>query len=234
MTFEIADCRLQIADWIEELKKTGLPARLRLVALLLLISLVGVARSVEADELIDRVLAVAAGDVILLSDVIAARDFGLVAPGEAADPVREILTRLIDRALVLAEVNRYAPPEPDAAEVDRALAEVRARFPTAEAFAERLARAGLTGAHLRETLRGDLRIRAYLEQRFTVAPPGDGELLRYYQEHGAQFTRNGQPAPFEDVRLAVMEAAVADRRRALANEWIAGIRRRADIIDLYR
>jgi hypothetical protein len=202
--------------------------------ILLCVTLFGVPQRAGGDEVIDRVLAVAAGDVILLSDVIAARDFGLVAPGDAADPVREILTRLIDRALVLAEVNRYAPPEPDAADVDRALAGVRARFPAPEAFAERLARAGLTEAHIRETLRGDLRIRAYLEQRFTVAPPGDAELARYYQERPGQFTRNGQLAPFEEVRQAVVQAAVADRRRTLANEWIAGIRRRADVVDLYR
>src|SRR5262249_25957586 len=57
--------------------------------------------SVRADEIIDRVLAVVAGDMIMLSDVIAARDLGLVQPVTAADPIREVLSRLIDRALIL-------------------------------------------------------------------------------------------------------------------------------------
>jgi hypothetical protein len=218
-------------DWA---MKSESRVRLKLVGLLLCLHLVAGGAGAGADEVIDRVLAVAAGDVILLSDVVAARDFGLIVPGESTDPIREILTRLIDRALVLAEVNRYAPPEPAAADVDRALAEVRARFPAPETFTDRLTRAGLTEAHLRETLRGDLRIRAYLEQRFTVAPPTDSELARYYQERPGQFTRNGQPAAFEDVRQTVLQAAVADRRRTLATEWVAGIRRRADIIDLYQ
>ena len=34
----------------------------------------------------------------------------------------ETLTRLIDRTLILAEVNRFVVPEPDAAAVDREVA----------------------------------------------------------------------------------------------------------------
>jgi hypothetical protein len=221
----IEDCSLQIGFRVRRwLRMAGVCGLL----------VIGAVRAAAAAEIIDRVLAVAAGDVILLSDVIAARDFGLVPPGDAADPIREVLSRLIDRALVLAEVNRYAPPEPEAADVDRALAEVRARFPTREAFDDRLGRAGLKEAHLRETLRGDLRIRAYLEQRFTVAPPGDEELARYHRERPERFSRDGQLRPFAEVRQEVLQAAVGDRRRTLANEWIAGLRRRAEIIDLYQ
>src|SRR5437588_8159692 len=62
---------------------------------------------VASAETIDRVLAVVAGQVIMLTDVIAARDLGLVTP-EGADPIRGVLARLIDRELVLAEVERYA------------------------------------------------------------------------------------------------------------------------------
>src|SRR5882672_5342805 len=66
-------------------------------------------------ETIDRVLAVAAGQLIMLSDVTAARDLGLVTLNKAVDPgqsIGAILSTLIDRELVLAEVDRYAPPEP--------------------------------------------------------------------------------------------------------------------------
>lgn len=195
--------------------------------------LAGLARPAGADEIIDRVLAVAAGNLIMLSDVNAARDLGLIVPGPAPDPLREILSRLVDRALVLAEVDRYAPPEPDAAAVDRAVEAVRARFPTAEALAATLARAGISETHLRETLRGDLRIRAYLEQRFTVAQPGEEELNRYYREHLDLFSRDGQVVPFAAARQEVVQTVVSARRGTLANDWIAGLRRRADVVDLY-
>ena len=145
-------------------------------------------------ETIDRVLAVVSEQVITLSDVTAARELGLQSAEGAADPVRAILTKLIDRELELAEVERYAPPEPSADAVDRAVALIRARFASANAFDDALARAGLDDRHLRETLRQDLRIRAYEDQRF---------------------------------------AAAGDRRPAMFEEWMAGLRRRGDVSDLY-
>ena len=145
-------------------------------------------------EIIDRVLAVVGGSLITLSDVNAAHDLGLVKARESSDPIRDVLSQLIDRELQLAEVDRYAPPEPSAADVDREVQAVQSRFPSPGAFDEVLARSGIDLAHLRETMREDLRIRGYLAQRFAV-----GE----------------------------------ERRQQVVDEWVAGLRRRADIIDLY-
>jgi hypothetical protein len=148
-----------------------------------------------ADEVIDRVLAVVAGDVIMLSDVAAARDLGLVTPEPGQDPVRSVLSRLIDRSLILEEVDRYAPPEPSSEAIADAMRTVQSRFADAQAFSDALARVGLDEKHLSETLRQDLRIRTYLDQRFT--------------------------------------ADTAVRRQTMIDEWMAGLRRRAQVIDLY-
>lgn len=145
-------------------------------------------------EVIDRVLAVVSGSLITLSDVNAAYDLGLVRPRGPGDRVRGVLSQLINRELQLAEVDRYAPPEPSAADVDREVHTVRSRFPSPEAFEAVLARSGIDLAHLRETMRENLRIRGYLDQRFSVSE---------------------------------------ERRQQLVEEWVAGLRRRADIIDLY-
>lgn len=150
MKLQIGDCRLQIGGG---------------VALIVAVLAVGVVRA----ETIDRVLAVVAGQLITLSDVTAARDLGLQSAAGAADPVRAILAQLIDRELVLAEVDRYAPPEPTTQAVDREVQRVRARFPSPEAFNAALARSGVDEQHLRETLRQDLRMTAYLDQRFARA-----------------------------------------------------------------
>lgn len=146
-----------------------------------------------AQEVVDRVMAVAAGDLITLSDVRAARELGLVDPGAGADPDAEVLSRLIDRALMLDEVERYAPPDPRPEAIDAALAGVRRRFESAAGLEQALDRAGLDEAQLREMLRQDLRIRAYLESRFAADTP----------ERGA----------------------------AMAADWIAGLRRRATILE---
>src|SRR6202023_674326 len=121
--------------------------------------------------------------LVMFPPLTAALQVGFVSRGSAPDPVREVLSRLIDRALVLAEVDRYAPPEPSVEAVDAAVLAVRLRFSTPEAFAAALARVGMGDRYLRETLREDLRIRAYLDQRFTVVAPTDDDLGRYYRDH---------------------------------------------------
>ena len=125
-----------------------------------------------AGETIDRVLAVVAGQLITLTDVVGVRDLGIVPAASGGDPVGSVLTRLIDRELMLAEVDRYAPSEPETAEIDREFAAVRARFPSDKAFADVLSRSGFDVAHVREIVRQNLRLRAYLDQRF-AAPDGN-------------------------------------------------------------
>ena len=218
MKLQIADCRLQMCCRV----------------LVCVLMLTGGSRAIAASEIIDRVLAVAAGNLIMLSDVTAALEFGLVAHGAAPDPVRDTLSRLIDRAIILAEVERYAPPEPDADAVDRELQAVRSGFASPQAFDQTLARVGVNEAHLRETLRQNLRIRAYLDQRFTVAPPTDEEVGRYYREHQQEFSRNGAIVPFDQARQNVVEAVRTERRRMLVDDWVAGLRRRSEIVDMYR
>jgi hypothetical protein len=141
---------------------------------LMLASLAG---HVVRAETIDRVLAVVAGQLITLSDVTAAIDLGLQTADAPGDPVRSVLTKLIDRELVLAEVDRYAPTEPTAEAVDAEVGRVRQRFASPAAFDAVLARSGIDEKHLRETFRQDLRMRAYLDQRFSTAPDRRARLV---------------------------------------------------------
>lgn len=184
-------------------------------------------------EIIDRVLAIVSGRVILLSDVVAAQELGLVAATASEDPVRGALHSLIDRALVEAEVDRYAPPTPEEEAVDRELRVVRGRFTSSQAFDRAVARVGFDAGHLREWLRQDLRIRAYLDERFIVVPPTENELETFYQDHPERFTAGGIRVPFDDVRSLVVQAVNEARRGELVDEWISNLRRRADIRDLY-
>ena len=184
-------------------------------------------------EIIDRVLAVVSGAVIMQSDVLAAFELGMVAPGTTDDPMAAVLVQLIDRQLMLAEVDRYVPPEPTTEAIDRAAQQVRARFATASEYESALARSGMGVERLRRLLRDELRIRAYLDERFVVPPPGDDELGQYYREHLGTFTRGGQIVPFDAARAEITTAVVTSRRSALVSDWVRGLRRRADISNLY-
>ena len=91
----------------------------------------------------------------------------------------------------------------------------------------RSTRFGIEESHLRETLRANLRLRAYLEQRFTVVAPSDEEIAAYYREHPDGFTRGGRVPPLDEVRDDVVQTLAFDRRQTMVDEWIAGLRRRA-------
>lgn len=184
-------------------------------------------------EVIDRMMAVVSGDLIMMSDVTAAVEFGLVPPAPSDDVMRTVLSQLIDRSLMLAEVERYAPPEPSVAAVTREYEAVSRRFSSPDAFADALARSGIDESALRATLRANLRLRAYLEQRFTTVPPSDEEIETYYRTHLDRFSQGGRARPLDDVRPDVVQALALDRRQSMVDEWLAGLRRRAPITDVY-
>ena len=78
------------------MKGLGLRAKGSILVLLLL------AATFAAAETIDRVLAVVAGQLIMLSDVNAVRELGIVnVRPDSPDPTAEVLARLIDRELML-------------------------------------------------------------------------------------------------------------------------------------
>ena len=78
-----------------------------------------------------------------------------------------------------------------------------------------------------------MRIRAYEDQRFIVSAPTDDELGRYYRDHPQAFTRQGALVPFDAARADIARLASEDRRKTLIADWVAGLRRRADVTVLY-
>src|SRR4051794_35702579 len=82
---------------------------------------------VAARDIIDRVLAVVDGALITQSDVNAVVRLGLLPVATGTDAAAVVLDGLIERRLMLAEVDRYAPPDPAAADVEHAFEAVRAR-----------------------------------------------------------------------------------------------------------
>jgi hypothetical protein len=141
-------------------------------------------------QVLDRIVAVVDGAPITQSDVNAAMQLGVVSVPSSTDAVAATVDALVERQLILEEVERYAPPEPADVEIDRRVAEIRtrlgSRLPTV------LAEVGLSDDQLRRQMRDNLRIEAYLQQRF--GPP-----------------------------------QASDERATMIRDWLAGLRRRANI-----
>ncbi len=200
-------------------------ARLLTVWLTLAVSAPGLVRA----DVIDRVLAVVDGRLVTLSDVRVALVLGLV-PASGPDALEEALDRRIDRILVLQEVERFAPPEPDAAVIDVRLADVLSRLGTAEVRTPRLSALGVDETWLRQWVRDDLRIQSYIEQRFTGAlEPTSEELENYFREHRSEFEQDGRELNSTDAQAIARAGVMAARRAALVTEWLQGLRRRAEI-----
>jgi len=182
------------------------------------------------DELIDRVLAAVEGRVITLSDVRTAVRFKFVKTGTAADVIAATLDGLIDRLVILAEVERYAPPEPDPEAIRNAVAAMRARIGSDQEVAAALRVAGLDEAALVQWARNDLRVAQYLRERFAgAAEPSEEDVESYMRRHEADLLRTGRALDDPEIRRLALERVAVERHEAVVAEWVKGLRARAGV-----
>jgi hypothetical protein len=182
-------------------------------------------RPVLAQTLVDRVVARVTGTVILLSDVRAAVMFGLV---EGAAESEDAVEQMVQRSLLVEEVNRFPPPEPSAEAVDAELARLRMRAGVSLEEVERLT--GLSPDNVKLLARDRLRVQTYIDQRFGLTVPlTDEQVLEYYRGHPEEFTVNGQLTPFERAQGLVRERASLAQRQRTISQWLRDLRARADV-----
>ncbi len=195
-----------------------------------LLALLLTAAAAASAEVIDRVMAIVDGHLITLSDVRRAMTLHLVDRDGAPAGEAVALERLIDRLLILQEVERYAPPEPERAALDTQLSDVERRLGNG-GLVSTLADADASEAWLRQWVRDDLRMHAYIDQRFAgAAEPTDEELENYFRQHPDVFTRNGQEMNEAAARQLARTRVMATRRQVLVDDWLTGLRRRATIV----
>jgi hypothetical protein len=202
----------------------------KLVPAVCLLTAISYQLSAFSQEVIDRTLALVGGQPITLSDARAAIALGLI---DAVNPddLSSITARLVDRELILREVQRYSPASPGDTEVDARLDALRQRAGGAAAFQRRLDLYGFSEVRVRTWIRDDLRTQAYLAQRFASASlPTDTEIAQAYTRARAEFDKSG--LTFEQAAPVVRERLVASRRRELIADWLSDLRRRTDVVIL--
>jgi hypothetical protein len=186
---------------------------------------------VTAAQVVDRLVAIVGEQAITLSDVRAARAFGLIEmPAGAADEA--LVDKLVERELMRAEIERFGMPQPPAEALDGRVRVVRGRFASGEAWTSAMETCGLSESRFRAWVADDWRIEQYLQQRFdAAAQPTDEEVQQYYQSREREFTTDsGRPRPFEAVRDEARRRLTEVRRRGLVADWVAGLRRRTDVV----
>jgi hypothetical protein len=181
----------------------------------------------SAQQLLDRVLARIGIEAITQTDVRALVELGLVDAKTATDPAA--VQQAIDRHLILKEVARFPPVEPDAAAIEQQLTAMKARV--GARLEEVMLANGLDEDRLRGLARDTLRIRTYLEQRFGLSNQvGEQEARKYYEEHRDEFTRDGVPIPFEQVAAAARQRASAVRLQSAVSLWLQDLRSRSEVV----
>lgn len=193
------------------------------------------AASVSGQELLDRVLARVNEEPITLTDARGAIGLGMIEQTEGVDPIVSALPQLIERRLVLAEVARFAPPEPDIASLNGEVNAIKARVGSPERLAELERNTGVGETQIREIARDDLRIRAYLNQRFgSSVQATDEDAATYYRAHLDEFRVNGVLTPYPEAEPLARQKAAAERRSAIVFQWMRELRQRADVVEMYR
>ena len=146
------------------------------VALVLVVAnAVGWLSVVEAQQLLDKVVARVGTTAITQTDVDAALAFGIVET-QAGEPVKQ----MIDRTLMLAEVEKFRPPEPAEAAIAELVAKMKA---TAGAQAGAvMKRTGVDEKRLTELARATLRIQSYIQQRFGTSTRSEQQMARWLDD----------------------------------------------------
>lgn len=190
---------------------------------------------VSPQDVLDRVLARVDGDPVTLSDVRAAIKLGVVETPEGVDPILSGLRLLVERRLVLAEVTRFAPGEPDRKLLEAEVNTLITRAGGKAGLAELERTTGIGEAQVREIARDNLRIQAYLNQRFGAsAQPTDEEVGQYYRNHLDDFRNaSGVVVPFVEAEPVARQRAAEERRNAVIFQWMRELRQRADVVELY-
>jgi hypothetical protein len=139
---------------------------------MLIVAVLVPALAAAQSTILDRILAIVDGQIIMHSDVRAFIDLGLVDISAGPSQEIEVLTWLIERRVVLDQVNRFVVAEPDLDAVDRRLDFVLNQVQGDAEIEVILDRVGLAPADIRQLVADDIRRDAYVVDRFEVVEDG--------------------------------------------------------------
>src|SRR5438067_5552625 len=195
--------------------------------LFLLLSLVASAAAAQERQLVDEVVAVVDAHSVTLSELAAETRIRMVeehGPQMASVPLdRAVLAaslrRLVEERIVLSEVERLKLFDLDHAEVDSALARLRARFPNGSTWESLTRQVELTDDEIGAILARELRVPRYLDNRLKLAAQlRDSELEEAWKGQGAKGDRE-----------ALRQRLSKEKYERLLTELLAELRRKASV-----
>lgn len=209
------------------------------------------ARAQEA-QLVDRIVAVVDGEVITLGQLDRAIgrvqtnfsiDTGICGPGagpvEAAEAetddefARQVLECMIDDMLAFQHVRRFPQFDVLQDDIDAEYQRMVQQYDSRAAFEEALKRQRWTPTELRYDLEREALVGNYVQIRYRdVIDVRETETRRYYEEVlRPEMEHEGAEMPaFEAVDNMIEAILVGAEYNRRIDDWIAELRRRADIV----
>jgi hypothetical protein len=194
-----------------------------------------VAQPAGQPELKDRVMAVVDEDPILASEVEKVIALGLIPPREGEGDVqfrRRVLNGLIEERLRFHEIDRFGFEQVPVDEIEKNVAEIRKRFPSDEAFRQKLRELGLTPQALRQVVARQLMVMTHVEEQLgpRVFVSLDDIKAYYDKVLTPEMQKRKQPVPpLDEVRDQIRTVLKEQRLNQELDKWTEELRRAADI-----
>lgn len=190
---------------------------------------------VPALELKDRVMAVVDEDPILASELEKVIALGIAQPRQGEADVafrRRVLNGLIEERLRFHEIDRFGFEQVPVDQIEKNVAEIRKRFPSEEAFRQKLRELGLTQQALRQVVARQLMVLTHVEEQ--LGPRvfvGLDDITAYYNSVlTPEMQKRRQPVPpLDEVRDQIRAVLKEQRLNQELEKWTEELRRAADI-----
>ncbi len=186
-------------------------------------------------KLRDRVMAVVDEDPVLASEVDRTIALGLAKanPGEAEPAFRRrVLDDLVEQRLRFHEIDRFGFEQVPVDLIEARVAQIRARFPSEDAFNKTLRDLRLTRQALRQLVARQLMVLTHVEEQLgpRVFVSLD-DITQYYRTVlTPEMQKRKQPVPpQDDVRDQIRTVLKEQRLNQELDKWTEELRRKADI-----
>jgi len=173
-------------------------------------------------QIVDRIVARIEDDIITLSEVRELAAYQQLIDGRVESDDR-LLSELIEQWVINNEATSSYFPAPAASEVDREAARIESRFPSQQAYRERLAALGLSQEAVRRMVTREIYLARYLDYKFRPSVQvSDDDIAKYYREELVPpLTAKGEKIPTLDsvsdqIREVLVQRGIDDR----AASWL--------------
>jgi SurA-like protein len=217
----------------------GVRTKFSLVAFISAFFLFGVQPATHAQTVVDQIVTLVNGQIITRSDLLWSIALDPEAPSPAGPVSSEILRQkldtMIDQRLVEQEAARMPAADVTEAEVNKARAELVARFPSEAEFRSRVEGVGLTSEEVDRLIRQRVLISKYIDFRFrSFVFISEEDIKNYYEQKlSPDIRKQGQvPPSINEVHDRMQDVLKQQRISEEIDKFLKDARAQAEIVTL--